>query len=35
MTSRFKMSYRRVGYLEQCWYIIRYFVRNLFRRKQK
>ena len=29
------MSYRRVGYLEQCWYIIYYFVRNLFRRKQK
>nr|DAU27055.1 MAG TPA: hypothetical protein [Caudoviricetes sp.] len=29
------MSYRRVGYLEQCWYIIRYFVRSLFRRKQK
>lgn len=29
------MSYRRVGYLEQCWYIIRYFVRNLFGRKKK
>lgn len=35
MTLRFEMGYRRVGYLEQCWYIIRYFVRNLFRRKQK
>ena len=29
------MGYRKVGYLEQCWYIIHYFVRNLFRRKQK
>ena len=25
------MSYRKVGYLEQCWYIIRYWLREKFR----
>lgn len=26
------MSYRKVGYLERCWYIIRYWLREKFRR---
>ena len=29
------MAYRKVGYLEQCWYIIRYWLRDLFRRKKR
>lgn len=28
------MAYRKVGYLEQCWYIIRYKLRELFRRRK-
>lgn len=27
------MGYRRVSYLEQLWYIIRYKVRGLFRKE--
>ena len=28
-----EMSYRKVGYLEQCWYIIKFKLRELFRRR--
>jgi len=28
------MAYRKVGYLEQCWYIIKYKLRELFRRRK-
>ena len=30
-----QMSYRKVGALEQCWYIIRWKISQLFRRKKK
>ena len=29
------MPYRKVGYAEQCWYMIRFKIRHLFRRKKK
>nr|DAL82321.1 MAG TPA: hypothetical protein [Caudoviricetes sp.] len=29
------MSYRKVGYLEQCWYIFRYWFRHKILRKDK
>lgn len=29
------MPYRKVGYAEQCWYLIRFKIRHLFRRKKK
>ena len=28
------MGYRQVGWLEQCWYIIRYKLRELFCRRR-
>ena len=28
-----RMGYRKVGYLEQCWYIIRYWLQERFRRR--
>lgn len=28
------MGYRRVGYLEQLWYILKYLVKQKFRRKK-
>ena len=28
------MSYRKVDALEQCWYIIRYWLREKFRRRR-
>nr|DAL73543.1 MAG TPA: hypothetical protein [Caudoviricetes sp.] len=27
------MGYRKVGYMEQLWYILKYKVRELFRRR--
>lgn len=27
------MPYRRVGYLEQCWYIVSYWLKSKFKRK--
>ena len=33
MSKVFDMSYRKVGYLEQCWYIIRYWFRHKILRK--
>lgn len=32
-TEVFQMGYRKVGYLEQTWYIIRYRLGELFRRR--
>lgn len=29
------MPYRKVRYLEQCWYLIRYKLRQLLRREEK
>lgn len=29
------MPYRRVSYLEQCWYLIKYKIRELLRREEK
>lgn len=29
------MGYRKVGYLEQCWYILKWKVKEMFRRKEK
>ena len=29
------MGYRKVGALEQCWYIIRWKIRELFSRKKR
>lgn len=29
------MGYRKVGYLEQCWYILKWKVREMFSRKEK
>ena len=28
------MGYRKVGYLEQVWYILRYKLRHLFRKEE-
>ncbi len=28
------MPYRRVSYLEQCWYLIKYKIRELLRREE-
>ena len=29
------MPYRKVSYLEQCWYLLRYKLRQLLRREEK
>ena len=29
------MGYRKVGYLEQVWYILRYKLRQIFRKEDK
>lgn len=29
------MPYRKVGYLEQCWYLLRYKIRELLRKKEE
>lgn len=29
------MGYRKVGYLEQYWYILKWKVKEMFRRKEK
>lgn len=34
-TEEFIMSYRKVGPLENVWYIIRYKIRGLFSRKRR
>ena len=28
------MPYRKVGYMEQCWYIVRYKIREVFRKEK-
>ena len=33
LERRAYMGYRKVGYMEQLWYILKYKVRQLFRRR--
>ena len=28
------MSYRKVSYAEQCWYIVKFWLRDLFRKRK-
>lgn len=29
------MGYRKVTYVEQCWYIVKYWLKTIFSRKEK